>query len=82
MLASDTHDEQTLGLCPSDSAVHLLVMAPLYFEKPQDDDSEFMDFEILKTSFHRTLATCLPHALGTNLRPSELGDPATPFLVT
>ncbi|KAJ2459904.1 hypothetical protein GGF42_001176 [Coemansia sp. RSA 2424] len=82
MLASDTHDEQTLGLCPSDSAVHLLVMAPLYFEKPQNDDTRFMDFEILKTSFHRTLATCLPHALGTNLRPSELGDPATPLLVT
>ncbi|KAJ2741445.1 hypothetical protein GGI20_005185 [Coemansia sp. BCRC 34301] len=58
-------------------------MAPLYFEKPVDTpSSEFMNFDILKTSFHQTLTACLPHALGTNLRTSTDGDLAAPLLVT
>ncbi|KAJ1924644.1 hypothetical protein GGI01_002044 [Coemansia sp. RSA 376] len=80
MLASDDMKEQTLGLCPADSAAHLPVMAPLYFENPHSSTAGFMDFDILKTTFYRTLTLCLPHALGT--KPRESSDPGTPFLVT
>ncbi|KAJ2344940.1 hypothetical protein GGH91_002696 [Coemansia sp. RSA 2671] len=78
MLASDT-SEKTLGLCPPDCAVHLPIMTPLYFERPVGMTG-FMDFDVLKSSFYRTLTTCLPHALGTNFRLS--GDPSMPYLVT
>ncbi|KAJ2898642.1 hypothetical protein IWW38_001293 [Coemansia aciculifera] len=84
---SPADEQTTLTLCASDKAVHLLVMAPLYFEKPSGTPTctEFMDFDILTASFHRTLATCLPHALGTNLRESTtaaVGDMSTTMLVT
>ncbi|KAJ2801335.1 hypothetical protein H4S07_004966, partial [Coemansia furcata] len=81
MLASDNAKEQSLGLCPADCAVQLPIVTPLYFEKSSDSTPEFMDFDILKTSFYHTLATCLPHALGTNLRkPTD--DSSMSYLVT
>ncbi|KAJ2834930.1 hypothetical protein GGI24_000119 [Coemansia furcata] len=81
MLASEDAKNQTLGLCPADCAVQLPIIAPLYFENSSDSTPEFMDFDILKTSFYHTLATCLPHALGTNLRKPTDGSPMS-FLVT
>ncbi|KAJ2733598.1 hypothetical protein IW152_002968 [Coemansia sp. BCRC 34962] len=78
MLASDI-EGQTVGLCPADGAAHFPIMTPLYFEKPADA-AGFMDFNVLRSSFYRTLTTCLPHALGTNFRSSD--GPLTPYLVT
>ncbi|KAJ2813915.1 hypothetical protein H4S07_000308 [Coemansia furcata] len=81
MLASEDAKEQSLGLCPANCTVQLPILAPLYFENSSGSTPEFMDFDILKTSFYRTLTTCLPHALGTDLRkPTD--DSSMSYLVT
>ncbi|KAJ2660485.1 hypothetical protein IWW48_002949 [Coemansia sp. RSA 1200] len=68
--SNNTAKHQRVVFCPADNAIYPRCTFHMYY-RSNSNRPDFMDFHVLKESLYRTLCTCMPLALATDMKQTS-----------